>query len=82
MPLYEIIGVAGVLGVLFAYFMLASGRWAGTSPVYLITNIVATLGILYSLTFDINWPSVLTQVIWIGISVVALIRSLRRKGSA
>ena len=82
MPLHEMIGIAGVLGVLLAYFMLSAGRWPSKSVAYLLTNIIATCAILYSLTFDTNWPAITTQVIWIGISVVALMRTLRSKRGA
>lgn len=76
---YEIIGLLGVAIVLVAYFMLASRRWTSNDMPYPVTNIIGTCLILYSLTFDMNIPSIVAQIVWIGISVAAVLRIRAKK---
>lgn len=77
----EIIGLIGVGIVLLAYFMLATGRWKSHELRYPVANIVGTCGILYSLTFDVNIPSIVAQVVWIVISIAAIVRIRRKRES-
>ncbi len=74
---FEIVGLAGVAIVLLAYFMLATKRWRSSELRYPIANIVGTCGILYSLAFDVNIPSIAAQVVWIAISIFAIFRILK-----
>ena len=72
-----IIGLLGVFTVLAAYALVSFGRWRGDDPRYQWLNIVGTLGILVSLIYQYNLPSVVAQCMWILLSVVGLIRIYR-----
>lgn len=80
-----IVGLAGVSVSLITYGLLASGRLSNDDWRYPVLNIVGTLGIGYSLLFEFNLPSMVTQLMWIAISLVGLMRiarNLRRKKGA
>ena len=79
MMLHEVIGLIGVGMVFVAYLMLASRRWSSNDMPYPVVNIVGTLLILYSLLEDVNIPSIVAQVVWIAISVAAVIRIRKAK---
>ncbi|MEJ0009387.1 MAG: cyclic nucleotide-binding protein [Alphaproteobacteria bacterium] len=70
----QIIGMLGVVIVLVAYWLLASGKLSHRDVRYPWLNIVGTAGILYSLLTQWNLPSIVAQVLWILLSVAALIR--------
>jgi hypothetical protein len=75
----DIIGLGGSAILIAAYALVSGGRWASTQPRYQIINIIGTVMILYSLFFAWNLPSAVGQVIWIGLSVVGLIRQWRAR---
>jgi hypothetical protein len=74
------LGLIGSVLVLVAYFALASGRMHKDDPRYYWLNILATVLLLASLMVQWNLPAVVSQVVWIGLSLAALrrIRKLRR----
>ena len=74
------LGLIGGVLVLVAYFALASGRMHKDDPRYYWLNILATVLLLASLMVQWNLPAVVSQVVWIGLSLAALrrIRKLRR----
>jgi len=74
-----IIGLLGVGGVLIAYALVSTGRWKSDEPRYQWLNIIGTLGILVSLIYQYNLPSVVAQITWIILSVVGLIRIYRKR---
>ena len=79
MNLPSIIGYGGVVLVLIAYGLLASGRMSNDDWRYPILNIVGTLGIAYSLLYQWNLPSMVAQLVWIAISIVGLMRIAKIK---
>lgn len=70
----QTIGLLGVAIVLVAYWLLASGKVSNHDTRYPWLNIVGTSGILFSLMYQWNLPSVVAQILWIMLSVAALIR--------
>lgn len=79
MPISTMVGYGGVLIVLAAYGLLASGRMSNDDWRYPIINIVGTLGIAYSLLYQWNLPSMVAQLVWIAISIVGLMRIAKKK---
>lgn len=73
------IGLVGVAIVSLAYALYAAGRIQSTDWSYPILNLVGTAGILYSLLYAWNLPSVVAQVIWILLSLVGMVRIARSK---
>lgn len=76
------IGLTGVAGVVLAYALVSSGKWRSDEPRYQWLNMVGTAGILFSLLYQWNFPSFVTQCIWILLSIVGLVRIYRKRRSA
>ncbi len=74
MSLATAIGYLGVVIVLIAYALLASGRLSNNDWRYPVLNIVGTLGIVVSLFEQWNLPSMVSQLVWIAISIVGMMR--------
>ena len=79
MDLPTIIGFAGVIVVLITYALLASGRLSNNDWRYPVFNIIGTLGIAYSILFEWNLPSMVSQLVWIAISIVGIMRIAKQK---
>ncbi|MCE3001793.1 MAG: hypothetical protein LW860_03685 [Xanthomonadaceae bacterium] len=71
----DLVGMAGVVLVLLAYFLLQSGRMPATAPAYSWLNIAGSAAILVSLTHAFNLSSFVIQVAWIAISLWGLWRA-------
>ena len=76
--LYTILGFAGSLVVLAAYFANQTGRLSSDDWHFPFLNLFGSLLILASFYTGINWPSLFIEVAWIAISAFGLMRSLRR----
>lgn len=74
-----LIGFLGVAIVLATYALLASGRLSNDDIRYPVLNILGTLGIVYSLLHQWNLPSMVTQLIWIAVSIAGILRIVRRR---
>lgn len=79
MNIPEVIGYAGVVLVLIAYALLATGRLSNDDWRYPVINVIGTLGIAYSLLYQWNLPSMVAQLVWIAISLVGLMRIAKKK---
>lgn len=79
MTLPSLIGYVGVVVVLITYALLASGRLSNNDWRYPVLNIVGTLGIVVSLFEQWNLPSMVSQLVWIAISIVGIMRIAKLK---
>ncbi len=68
----------GVAIVLVAYGLLTTGKLGEHDARYYWLNIVGTVGIAISLLVQWNLASMVAQILWIVVSVVALLRIRRR----
>lgn len=75
------IGFLGVIIVLLAYALLTVGKLKGDDWRYPVLNIVGTLGIVASLFAQFNLPSMVTQLMWIAVSIIGLMRIARKRPS-
>jgi hypothetical protein len=75
--LYTILGFAGSVVVLAAYFANQTGRLASDDWRFPFVNLTGSLMILSSFYTAINWPSLFIEIFWIGISLYGLVRTLR-----
>lgn len=82
MTLPTIIGFAGVVVVLITYGLLASGRLSNNDWRYPVLNIIGTLGIVVSIFEEWSLPSMVSQLVWIAISIVGIMRIARSKQKA
>ena len=73
------IGVAGVILVLIAYFLLSTGRWIADSFKYQILNFIGAWLILFSLFFHWNFSSVVIEIAWVAISLMGILRVMKKQ---
>jgi hypothetical protein len=79
MSVPDIVGLAGVVAYLSAYGLLQLGILKVEDLRYALLNALGALLILYSLIFDFNLASFVTQAAWLILTPLGYIRS-RMKG--
>lgn len=67
-------GWAGAALTLFAYAVVANGRWRADDPRYHTANVIGAAGLLANAMLHHAWPSLLTNAIWISLAAYALSR--------
>ena len=73
------VGLIGVALQLTVYFLLTTRRLSSHSLTYQVCNMIGACGILYSLMFHWNTPSVVIEVAWFMISLGAIIQIAKAK---
>lgn len=76
----DLVGLIGVIAALVAYAGLQVGRFRHDDLRYLGLNILSPACLLFSLQYDFNLAAVVTQVLWLGLSVIGLARALHARG--
>jgi len=72
------IGIVGVGFIVFAYFMVQFERLKSTDVMFPSLNLCGAVLILFSLFWHWNLPSVVIEVIWIGISLMGIRRNMKK----
>ncbi|MBP2296991.1 CBU_0592 family membrane protein [Azospirillum rugosum] len=75
MSVANVVGLIGVAAYLSAYGLLQLGRLKVEDSRYALLNGVGAVAILYSLAFDFNMPSFITQSAWLLFTIVGYARS-------
>lgn len=78
LDIWTVLGFAGSVVVLAAYFANQTGRLASDNWRFPFINLTGSLMILSSFYTAVNLPSLFIEICWIAISLFGLIRSLRR----
>ena len=79
---YDIVGLAGTLAILVAFFLLQAGRLSGTSLRYQLLNLFGAAGVLVSLWDAFNLSVFLLELAWVGVSLYGIARSLHARRAA
>jgi len=83
MSVPDVVGLIGVAAYLSAYGLLQLGVLKVEDGRYALLNALGALLILYSLLFDFNLASVVTQTAWLVLTAIGYIRShIRRAQTA
>lgn len=69
---FNIVGIAGVLSMLTAYYWLQQGKVTSHQPLYLWMNFTGGLAVLFSLFLHWNLPAFLMELAWVLISAHSL----------
>jgi len=77
-PSYDIIGTIGVLIIIIAYFLLQINRLSTSHLSFSIMNIIGSIMILYSLSFNWNLASFIIEVFWILVSLIGVYNYFRK----
>ena len=71
---HDLIGNAGVVAILVTYALVQLDRMAVRDLSYSLLNALGAVFILVSLMFDFNLSSFVIEVVWLVISVYAIVR--------
>ena len=72
--IHNFVGFVGISLIIFAYLMLQLGRWSSDQLSYSIINLVGAAGVIFSLCFEMNLPSLVIEVFWCLISTIGILR--------
>jgi len=75
---HDLVGFVGVSFIVATYFLSQIGRMEVNQPLYPVLNGIGALFILFSLYFTFNAASFVIELFWLAISIVGLVRALRR----
>ncbi|SMH36094.1 CBU_0592 family membrane protein [Azospirillum agricola] len=75
----NIVGLIGVAAYLVAYGLLQLGKLKVEDKLYALLNAAGALAILYSLIYDFNLPSFISQSVWLLLTIVGYARSRSRR---
>jgi len=76
--LSDALGLVGVAMIVATYFLSQIGRMDVNRPAYPALNAMGAALILVSLSRTFNLASAVIEVFWLAISLVGLVRALRR----
>lgn len=79
--IFDAVGIAGVLLILAAYFLLQTERIRSDELRYPLLNLVGAMLVIVSLTHTFNLASFVIEIAWIAISLYGIIKILRRRGA-
>ena len=79
MSIANLVGLVGVAAYLLAYALLQLGRLTVEDSRYALFNAIGSIAILYSLIFDFNLPSFITQTAWLAFTIIGYLRSRSRR---
>lgn len=77
MDVYSILGWAGMVLIVLAYFLNSTGRLGSRSVAYQLMNLFGSAGVFVNVYRQEAWPAVALQVIWGAVALYALIRFVR-----
>lgn len=70
----NIVGIIGVLMLLFAYFYVQLGKIQALSLSFPVLNLIGSLFILFSLFYEWNLPAAVIEAAWSIISIFGIWR--------
>ena len=76
---YDVVGLAGTLMILVAFFLLQVGRLSGNGIPYQLLNLFGAGGVLLSLAGAFNVSVALLEGAWVLVSAYGLLRTLRAR---
>jgi hypothetical protein len=79
MSIANLVGLVGVAAYLLAYALLQLGRLNVEDSRYALLNAIGSIAILYSLIFDFNLPSFITQTAWLAFTIIGYLRSRAKR---
>jgi uncharacterized membrane protein len=74
----DVLGLAGVLSMLVAYYMLQKGRVSPHSALYLWMNFAGGMAVLFSLLNNWNLSAFVMELAWVLISGYSLLIRKRK----
>jgi hypothetical protein len=78
----EVIGWAGAVLILLAYWLLSAGKLDAQSKLYQWMNIIGAAAFILNSGWNGAYPSAVLNVVWVGIGVWALRRGRLKTSNA
>lgn len=82
MAIIDIIGWLGSILVVTAYALNIYGKLSAESPAYYALNICGSACLIVNTLYHHAIPSMVVNVVWIGIAVVAIFKRSKREVAA
>lgn len=79
LQLHDIVGLIGVAAILWAYFLLQTGRVAPEARRFSVLNGLGAALVLVSLYFEFNLSAFVIESFWLVFSVIGLVRAIRAR---
>ena len=76
---YDLVGFAGTLMILGAFFLLQAGKMAGNGVAYQLLNLFGAAGVLVTLLGKFNVSVFVLESAWVLVSVYGLVRARRAR---
>ncbi len=76
------LGWVGATTMLLGYFLVSTGKVSGDGLTFQVLNLVGAFGLLVVAAAAQVWPSVMLNIIWGAIGLVALRKALRHREAA
>lgn len=70
----EVIGWIGAAEVIMAYGLNSNGKLKSDSVIFQVLNLTGAFFLIINTWYNESYPSMVINIIWIGIAVAALIR--------
>jgi len=70
----ELVGWLGAICVLWAYFLISSGRTTNKSPFFQWLNLVGAILLIVNTVSLKAYPSAFVNVVWLIIAVIGLLK--------
>ncbi len=71
----EILGWIGTFLIVWAYYLISTKKLDFTSKTYHYLNLFGAIGVGVNVLYKQSWPAVALEVVWISITVMALIKN-------
>ena len=79
---YDAVGIIGVAIILVVYYLLQIEKMRSDDLVYSVANLLGALLIVVSLMYQFNLASFIIEIFWIAISIIGIVRYVRKRKSA
>lgn len=77
--LIEIIGWAGMITILTAYFLVSSKKLSPDSGTFQLLNLIGAAFVIVNVVYHQAYPSVALNTIWLLIALISLIKIYLKK---
>jgi predicted membrane protein len=75
MDIFQAIGFIGMIFIVWAYFLLQTGKYSIDSLYYQLLNLIGAILLIISLFVHFNLGSFLIEVFWIGITLYGMYKN-------
>lgn len=76
--LIDIVGWTGSGLVVLAYGLVSTNRLKGNSVIYQLINLMGAIFLLINTVYFGAYPSSFTNIVWITIAMVAIVRAVKK----